>query len=1192
MRRRFEFLLIGALILASPVFAQQWTTRYNSAADAMDEAAAMVTADERIYVTASSFSANGWDVVTLCLDRAGNTLWTQSYSTAGDEKAVAIAVDASGNSFVLGNVWEADHRWHLVLLSYSPMGMLQWSKIFTADAASSDIGIGLGLLSNGTLLAVAESRMSDGTSSSVLTAFSSDADELWRDSYSGAGDALPRALATGDRAAVSGVTVGSANRDAFVVIYNADGSRVAANTHDGGSGLNEVFTHSAFDAQGMLYCAGWTELAPASTQVLLVQYGADGSFISDDHFSPGNSGRHRATALSVDPSGNALLAARYDAGAGDFNVFVTRRGSNPWEKVYSPSGGTAGDANAPSFSGATAAYASSSGTATVVWHPASDDQAMGDELVYNLYVATSSGGQNFAAPDATITGATTAILSGLLPGETYYIIVRASDASSNSDVNTREVMVALDPPPLRIVLSSLPNAMPGQSYNTTLVADGGQPPYVWSLASGDLPPGIAFSANGILSGSPLDDGSYTFTLQVNDAAGDSVSSAFVLESLSPPALRVSANMTIPGGEHWYSVIVVELSAVLTISDDAVINAVDSILIDGALITDCHQLELRTTESFTVGGLISNECNNRPENPPGVKIVADGDVLLGHTTIPLPCIISDGNVMITDSFTEDADLTPIFVEELRDRNADLEGLASGPVRVAKGGGAKVNRPPQAGRGAQNSIARDGDIDIGAGMSAGNGSDAGGASVVGGNGGTLSLAARNGVLTIGAGVVLSAGDGGKGASVVSTGCPAVADASASKGGRGGSLLLGGNSIVFGAGVVLNRGNGGAGGDATATGDAAAGPCADGCAAQATSGPGGDMGGIGYILTHPGAGIVGNPTEGGGNGGKGGTATATASDGADCPTCPGGKGGDGKDATATGGKGGNGAKGKIWPIVPGTHKAGDGGDAIATAGSGGAGADCCTPPMQGGNGGNGLIGTATGGDPAPNGINPGVPGTFTAQGGDAGPGGDGKLNGTKGGPGTGIGVGTAGTKADGMPATDGIVCFNIYFWFIYFSTLPDGPIMPGIPIPLKACPEMDIAAQEAEVQVGFLTQNENGGNPVQYQKQGDDVIIVSGGLKVIPAATNHPQFPGATWWSGGLTLDFRLMNPNSTGQITIQGLDGNGQVIDQSVVQVSPSSPPVVTAALQAPQGTVYNEVVIRTTVPIRFNHWWLAGWFIDP
>ncbi|MFZ1728772.1 MAG: Ig domain-containing protein [Bacteroidota bacterium] len=1192
MRYFIPIFLLTLISLSAPLSGQEWITRYNSAGIAMDEAASMTTANARIYVTGSSFSpASGWDIVTLCLDRAGNTVWESHQGNPFDEKSVAVAADAAGNVFVLGRVWSSENRWQLVLLGFDSDGTVQMSKTFNSGPSSSDFAIGLGMMNNGNLAVAAESRATDGAVSSVTMGLTRTGTILWTDSYKGAGDAYPRTLSAGAVVGIAGTTHGGPTNDGFIVLYQNDGSRIASRSYDNGSDADETFSASTLDSQGNFHVSGWSAASASSSQVLLANYAADGSYLSDYLYTPGNTGRHRAVAISVDEADDVLLTARIDAGNGDFNILTTKRGSSPWESVYSPTGGQVPDNTAPAFSGATAGFSPATGSITVVWHPASDAQAMPDEVSYEAYLSTTPGGQNFSSADAVSTGTTQANISGLTSGETYYVVVRAMDPSSNTDQNTHEIMVSLPRLPLRITTTSLPDAQPGQQYQATLAADGGLPPYQWMLTGGALPPGLTIASTGSISDTALDDGVYSMIIQVRDAAGDSSSATFMVTATPPPALSVAADMTIAGGVQWYSTVTVENGATLTISDDIVIHAVDSVVIDGSIQTDCHSIEIRTTESFSVDGDITNTCSTMPGDPPGIKIVADGELLLGSAVGSDPVVVSDGDIMLTDSYTEDADLTPIFVEELTGSAGNLNLLSRKP-QPPKGGGAKINRPPQAGSGRTNSTARDGNVDVNANMNGNDGQDAGGATVVGGNGGTLSLAARNGTLTIAAGTTLSAGNGGDGAAITATGCPAMADASASKGGRGGSILVGGSSVVFGAGVILNRGNGGNGGAATATGDPAGGPCQDGCAAVATSGPGGTAGGIGYVLTHPGNGIIGAPTEGGGNGGKGGLATATASNGLACNVCPGGDGGSGKEATATGGKGGDGAKGKIWPIVAGTHKAGDGGDAIATGGSGGDGADCCTPPMQGGNGGNGEDGTATAGAPGDKGITPGVPGTYTAQGGSAGKGGDGKPNGRKGTFGSGIGTGTAGTATDGADSQDGVFCFNIYFWYIYFSTLPDGPIPPGNPMHLKACSSQDVLTQEAEIEVAFLTQQENGGVEVQYQKQNDDVIIFSGGMKIIPAGTNHPQFPGATWWSGGMTLDFLTMQPGLTGTVTIMGFDQNQILVGQTDLQITPTSPPVLSIALQAPQGTVYSELVVHTSVPLRFNHWWMRGWFIDP
>jgi len=74
------------------------------------------------------------------------------------------------------------------------------------------------------------------------------------------------------------------------------------------------------------------------------------------------------------------------------------------------------------------------GTLELSWNAASDDSS---PITYNVYMATSSGGQNFNTPDYT-TQQTTFKASGLTNGNTYYFVVRAEDVMGNKETNTVE----------------------------------------------------------------------------------------------------------------------------------------------------------------------------------------------------------------------------------------------------------------------------------------------------------------------------------------------------------------------------------------------------------------------------------------------------------------------------------------------------------------------------------------------------------------------------------------------------------------------------------------------------------------------------------------------------------------------------------------------------------------------------------
>lgn len=68
-------------------------------------------------------------------------------------------------------------------------------------------------------------------------------------------------------------------------------------------------------------------------------------------------------------------------------------------------------------------------------------------------------------------------------------------------------------PPVSIVTASLPNAREGQSYSQQLAATGGTGTYTWTVVTGALPAGIQLSPAGMLGGTPLADGSSTFTVR-------------------------------------------------------------------------------------------------------------------------------------------------------------------------------------------------------------------------------------------------------------------------------------------------------------------------------------------------------------------------------------------------------------------------------------------------------------------------------------------------------------------------------------------------------------------------------------------------------------------------------------------------------------------------------------------------------
>jgi len=124
---------------------------------------------------------------------------------------------------------------------------------------------------------------------------------------------------------------------------------------------------------------------------------------------------------------------------------------------------------------------------------------------------------------ATI-GASTGLALGVSTG--------TSTISATLSGITGSTLLTVQAPPLAITTASLPGGTMGVAYSVApLAASGGTPPYTsWSITTGALPAGMSLnSSTGAISGTPSVDGTFSFTVQVNDSAGAMATKALSID---------------------------------------------------------------------------------------------------------------------------------------------------------------------------------------------------------------------------------------------------------------------------------------------------------------------------------------------------------------------------------------------------------------------------------------------------------------------------------------------------------------------------------------------------------------------------------------------------------------------------------------------------------------------------------------
>jgi hypothetical protein len=112
----------------------------------------------------------------------------------------------------------------------------------------------------------------------------------------------------------------------------------------------------------------------------------------------------------------------------------------------------------------------------------------------------------------------TGVISGTptTPG-TFNFTVQAADTSTPQQTATKALSIIVNPAPLAITTTTLPNGTVTVAYNATLQSSGGTAPITWSV-TGTLPAGLSLNANtGAITGTPTTAGTSSFTVKATDS---------------------------------------------------------------------------------------------------------------------------------------------------------------------------------------------------------------------------------------------------------------------------------------------------------------------------------------------------------------------------------------------------------------------------------------------------------------------------------------------------------------------------------------------------------------------------------------------------------------------------------------------------------------------------------------------------
>ena len=290
--------------------------------------------------------------------------------------------------------------------------------------------------------------------------------------------------------------------------------------------------------------------------------------------------------------------------------------------------------------------------------------AAGDFLISGTCVLPDALiGQTYQAflPTSHAAGGTLGVVSGSLPpglslpatftgsGDTisgtptdpgiqpnFNFTLQGTDDQGQPLFQAYSIMVNPDQPLTIVPPASGSTPSPGtvvQPYAQNFFLSGGAAPYTWSVAAGQLPPGLGLQtsfdprdANNQLTGTPTTPGTFTFTMQLTDFYGHQAAQQFTLQ-IQPPLQITSTTMpdgtvgvpyrsdfTAQGGVPPYSWFVVdnikELPPGLTL--DSTAPDLNNVLTGTPTQAGTFHfpMEVQDSQDNTVSATITININNR------------------------------------------------------------------------------------------------------------------------------------------------------------------------------------------------------------------------------------------------------------------------------------------------------------------------------------------------------------------------------------------------------------------------------------------------------------------------------------------------------------------------------------------------------------------------------------------------------
>jgi len=324
-----------------------WTRTYNGPANGDDEGYDIaVDGSGNVYIvgyeTVPGEDRNIW---VRKYDPDGNVLWTSSYDVGRYDVGYGIAVDRFGDVYVTGR--EYDGWGDIWVRKYYTNGSVAWTRTYDGISGLSDEGHGIAVDEARNGYVVGYENAGSQWDNIWVRKYDTDGDIVWTRTYNaldngadlGYGIAVDR---NGNVYVIGSVQVSGEGDNIWVSKCDAGGYVVWTRTYDGTGSLfdSDRGQGIAVDGSGNVYVIGYEE-APReylSVNIWVRKYDSEGNEVWTKTYDDPENGSDTGYDIAVDGSGNVYVTGyAYKDYTEGYNIWVREydsEGNEVWTISY------------------------------------------------------------------------------------------------------------------------------------------------------------------------------------------------------------------------------------------------------------------------------------------------------------------------------------------------------------------------------------------------------------------------------------------------------------------------------------------------------------------------------------------------------------------------------------------------------------------------------------------------------------------------------------------------------------------------------------------------------------------------------------------------------------------------------------------------------------------------------------------